>query len=1160
MKRKIIAHFSLAIVVLISFFSSLKADVDVNKHIIVLYDFSGSVLNQSVELKRANQYLLKCICEDSITEKDLTCANDFIVNKIKKYNFSEPLFQSGDICSFCSFGINSDGIATVTASVTTHAAFFENFSKELIKIHDSYPNPNDNSIKEFLKRNYPNAKTKKFNYTFSRYALPFACKVIPEFYPAHTIFAIVSDFKHGTDDANLADQLLIQRFFPTFLNATKHFEENFATTFKVLDLLTLNVGAINGIVIKVVEIQSALPATILLKSEEKPVLLKKGVDEYKLSKTKFRLQNLENFRVSERYILLNFPKAKQIKQYETQFVRGSLNQGEITVAELSIPRIEIPRSENIAKLKLKLVGKFNWENSPLSASIESNEISIPIQHSPSSKAGRIVLIVIAGLITIGLGTWGLAFRDPKVFFQIAKNYERLDDKDNTIVLDWSCREFRIPISLKNISDILNFNYPSPVVVVDTPIVPEEYQSLIDISLISENGDDLRKRDFGEEIILGRLAPKNEKSVYLVIDLAKFPEPENKTNPIKFKVSYKVNIKNDYVPQLEYEIVIRRSLGQFWLGIDPGTSSSCIAGGDQLNNIELVKFYDSFVIPSLVTIRSDYVPQNDLKKINHYSDGIACGKEAELLMRANLDRTFYSAKKLIGYNVSRKIKLNDIDFSISGQDVVKILSDYMIKQSREYFTSQRAGVQINKAAVAVPNNFTPLKIAKMVEAVKNAVGIEKVHHVYEAEAVALYYLSNYETFNKNRFETIPPGVRENILIFDFGGGTINISVIGLTRPIFREDKVKLDILARVGYAIGGETIDRIIAGIIWNKIGEIKNYFTPDPFASLDEVLKLEENIRNEWWRLSLNLKDLAEKTKVRISDRFRLSNDHFQKKYSEDISDKIIYDTKDVISYNYLNSQLQDIIDKMETKNIIIETDEIMNNDEILKVIKRLKEGIESVLNIYYETNLEPIHSVIFSGRSSFFPAVREKIKEKIEEKNKGQKPYYIEEMTEDEVKFAVAYGATYYAAEQENILLSKTKTLANYGYLIVNPIKRQADTFKNIIPIGTSFDENSDEAIGTDKNQEVKHNNKLVRFYQVNCEKSKAEDTINNKEKEKYNQVAEVRISSDFIESLTLRINLNDKFIGEIKDRKGSAPITANVEINDIKEDTDEKYSWLLG
>jgi len=1158
MKRVLLLFLIFTILLLNT--NAVLADQDyVNKHIVILYDFSGSVLDQRNEINRANQYLTQLICKDSLREESRVSENDFIANRLKAFKISEPLYRTGDVVTFLSFGINSDGIATVTAASTTHSVFIDNFARELIKNLGSYPNSEHANVEDFINQHSPKINTKKYNYTFSRYVSPLALKVIPEYYPQHTILIIVSDFRSGADDASLADQLLVRKFFPHYLAAIKRYEENFKTIFESSELLTLSIGTTRAIVIKAVKISPILAPKLACNFDQKPALAKKGTGEYRLPKTKFRLENMENFRVDERYVLLYLPKSKTSKLYPTVFTRGSLNEGEITVADLSIPRIDIPRSEPMALLKLKLEGGFNRDNAPLSASIESEGITIPIHHAPTTKWGRIFLIIFGCLAIGGFSTWGLAFRKPKIVSRVAKNFERLDDKEEDIIIPWASRICRIPISLKNNSDILNLRYPSPVISVNRPIIPEKYLDILDPSLVSENGDEFKSRNFGEEIVLEKLGPKSEKAVYLALDLTKLHEPKDKTEPITFKVNYKDDLKSDYV-EYEYHIIIRRSLGPFWLGIDPGTSASCIAGGDQLNNIELVKFYDTFVIPSLVCIRNDYKFPEGSFSITRYSEGIACGKEAELVMRANRERTFYSAKKLIGYSVSRNIQVNANEIAVTGQDVVKVLNDYLIKEANKFFKSQNKGVQINKAAVAVPNNFTPLKINKMVEAVKSSTGIEKVYHVYEAEAVTLYYLSNYDTFNENRSEKIPKGARENVTIFDFGGGTINVSIIGLTRPLFDSDKVKLEILARVGYAIGGETFDRIIAEIIWNKLGEAKEYL-PNPFASKDEIAKFSEEDNSMWWRLSLNLKNLAEQCKIKLSDQNRLTKEQYRQKYNEEISSKITFLPKQIISFDYLSKQRQDIFSKvLEENQLTLELADVLNNDDINNVLIRLQECVESAATIYFEKNLEPIHTAIFSGRSSFFPTVREIIREKILDKNKGQRPYYIDSMDENEVKIAVAYGTAYYAAEQQNIILSKLKTLANYGYLILNPTQQQADTFKNVIPINSVFDDESDKATGIDKKQEVKHNNKRIRFYQVNSEKAKAQDIINNREKVKYSQIAWVDISSDFIQQLKISINSKDKFKGFVDDGKGSVPITADVEINDILEDTDEKYTWLLG
>ena len=443
--------------------------------------------------------------------------------------------------------------------------------------------------------------------------------------------------------------------------------------------------------------------------------------------------------------------------------------------------------------------------------------------------------------------------------------------------------------------------------------------------------------------------------------------------------------------------------------------------------------------------------------------------------------------------------------------------------------------------------------------QNSTGIKKVYHVYEAEAVTLYYLSNYITFNEKRTNKILKGSRDNILVFDFGGGSINVSIIGLTRPLNQSDKTRLEILARVGYAIGGETIDRAIAKIIWDKLGEVTEYL-PNPFDEPGNVSKYNENEKEEWWLVSLNLKDISEQIKIKLSDKMRLNKDQYKRKYNEEINRKLSLNPRLVISYDNLSSSRQQVLSRvLEDNDIILELEEILNDHEINKVLLCLQDAVKSAINIYFENNYEHIHTVIFSGRSSFFPKVRENIKTEIEIKNKGKKPFYIESMTEDEVKSAVAYGTTYYAAEQENIVLSKSKTLANYGYLILNPEQHKADTFRNIIPINSIFNIKNNKAEGIDKNQSIKHNNRVIRFYQVNSEKEKSQRIINNREKVKYNQITEVELSSDIISHLKLQINSKDKFEGKIDDGKGIIPITANIEIKDILEDTDKGYSWLL-
>ncbi|MBD3342015.1 MAG: Hsp70 family protein [Candidatus Lokiarchaeota archaeon] len=1164
MKKNILPLVILFIVLLI--ISADYCHAQVNKHIIILYDFSGSVLRQSTSVRRANSYLTHILCQDTLRNSDLKNEADYLENFLPNYDLPQPLFEIGDKLTFFSFGINNNGIASVTPRCTTAEVFLKVFAEELLEKHGSYPSEIENSeLAEFLKKYYPTTRTKKFNYTFSHYALPLSMKLLPEICPEHTIYLIISDFSFGQDQSNINDQILIRQFFRPYLNAVKDFEANFNENYQLTTLLTLNIGEGDGITIKAVKVSTVNRPIVIARSDDNPKIVKTGVEEYKLSKMKFTFENLDNFRVKNRYLIVTFSEKNEIREYPTQFVKGSLAEGEVTIADLSFKKSTISTSEKNAILKLRLEGTLNKNSpflSPLSTVIESKEITIPVLHAPDSGITGIILTIFGVIIVGGIAIWGFVLRKPKLIPIIAKNFERLNDEENTIVIEWANRIFEVPISIKNKSDILNFNYPALEICIDNPIIPEEYLDKLDMIVITKNGDGgYKKRNFGEDIKLGKLGPNQERKVFLRLNLGKFPEPDALTKPIRVTASYKVGENKDDIPLNELNLVIRKGLGPFWLGIDPGTSASCIAGGDQLNNIELVKFHDKYVIPSLVSIRPNYKMTGEKKGLIEYTDGIACGEEAALLMRANRERTFYSAKKLIGYKFKRDIQINGSTISVTGQDVVKILSDYLIKEASRFFKNQRQGVQINKAVVAIPNNFTPLKIRKMVDAVRSSSAIEKVYHVYEAEAVTLYYLSNYVTFNEKRTDKIPAGVRENILVFDFGGGTINVSIIGLTRPISRSSNTEIEIMARVGYAIGGETFDRIIAEIIWKKLGEVVEYL-PNPFKPINEIKnELNETEFDDWWKIGLRIRELAEKTKIQLSDKNRLTNEQFIAKYGKDKSENLSFNTKSILPLDILSEDTKNIISRFDEQKFTVELEEVLQNEEIEIVLTRLEEAIESALQIYREEKFDSIHSLIFSGRSSFFPSVRSRIKQRIE-KIQGQKPFCVEDMDEEQLKLAVAFGAAYYAAENQNITLSKNKTLANYGYIVINPMKHSAHTFKNIIPINTPFDEENDKAEKIDNTkQNIEHNNKVIRFYQVNCEKSKAEEIINKEEKVKYNQIAEkVEINSNEIQRLKLSINSKDKFEGEIDDGMGAIEISADIEINDILEDNDENTTWLLG
>lgn len=137
-------------------------------------------------------------------------------------------------------------------------------------------------------------------------------------------------------------------------------------------------------------------------------------------------------------------------------------------------------------------------------------------------------------------------------------------------------------------------------------------------------------------------------------------------------------------------------------------------------------------------------------------------------------------------------------------------------AREIFTGlkkmawQSRGVDMDEAVVAIPVGFAPEKRRALRKAAKEA-GIEINSFVSEPTAAIF---KNYEQVRRWR----------NCVVFDWGGGTLDISVVEMNGENIKE-------IDAVGIQLGGDNLDRKIAEWVYNdhisKTGETL------PFHELD---------------------------------------------------------------------------------------------------------------------------------------------------------------------------------------------------------------------------------------------------------------------------------------------------------------------------------------
>ncbi len=295
-----------------------------------------------------------------------------------------------------------------------------------------------------------------------------------------------------------------------------------------------------------------------------------------------------------------------------------------------------------------------------------------------------------------------------------------------------------------------------------------------------------------------------------------------------------------------------------LGIDFGTTNSCISIWYNNKSIIVPDSDGTNIIPTVIEI-SD---QN--KKI--------IGKEAylrkDIFEKTNTDTNFkktflvYEIKKLLGKKYSelskQQIELIAYDIQSDQDDNIIIIDSntnklyypeeiavhlfMSFKARAEKYFSKQFGQDINltNSVISVPAYFNK----NQREIIKNSAGfagLSVIRLINEPTAAAICYGlgKNVSTDNYN--------LGLNIIVFDFGGGTLDVSLLNINDGVY-------EVLGSCGNNnLGGSDFDRKIMEYCINKFVE-SNKLDLDKF--LEEV---EENSLQK-------LKFLSEQAKIALTD------------------------------------------------------------------------------------------------------------------------------------------------------------------------------------------------------------------------------------------------------------------------------------------------------
>ena len=490
----------------------------------------------------------------------------------------------------------------------------------------------------------------------------------------------------------------------------------------------------------------------------------------------------------------------------------------------------------------------------------------------------------------------------------------------------------------------------------------------------------------------------------------------------------------------------------YFGLDYGTSNSSIAFYKNSNIIIAPNRIGERTTPSLVLFSEN-------------SKDIFIGED---VLGQNLEGTtlIYDVKRFVGlsYKQFKKRKfsehLNYIVINDEGKPKIKVkyngkeelytaeqISSFII-QKIVYNAKELIKTSITKAVIAVPVHYSENQIKGICESAKGA-GIEITRVIKEPTAAALAYgigndlifdnssINNdvYSSFISN-YEVAPnPNekfkVEENVMVFDLGGGTFDITLLKIRK--INEKELNFEIKATNGIPeFGGSDFDNKLVDYCVKKFCQKTN--------------KNEEFVKNNI-KAYRRLKVKCENTKklLSINNESIINMDNFD--YEEDIPIKITASQFEDICY--------DLFEKIEFK-----IKELFSDDE--SPIKK-----------------EEINSIILIGGGTRMPGIKKLLKKIFIDENKIKDSINPEE--------AVAIGAALEAAKiEENQKINFTLqdiipyrlgiSVANQNINEINKGEKMCVLIKKFSKIPCKSEEKTFEVNLSEENPDI-----IVNIYEGN-------------------------------------------------------------------------------
>lgn len=268
-----------------------------------------------------------------------------------------------------------------------------------------------------------------------------------------------------------------------------------------------------------------------------------------------------------------------------------------------------------------------------------------------------------------------------------------------------------------------------------------------------------------------------------------------------------------------------------VGIDLGTTNSVIAAIEGGQPVVITNSDGIRTTPSIVA----YTKKQE----------VLVGQVAKRQSVVNSENTFFSVKRFIGSkadeiseedkdlpyavikdnNGNIKIKCSALNKDFSPEEISAQVIRKLIKDAKEYL-----GQDVTKAVITVPAYFNDAQRQATVDAGKIA-GIEVLRIINEPTAASLAY-----GLDKKQ--------NENVLVFDLGGGTFDVSILEVGDGIF-------EVLSTAGDTnLGGNDFDNALVDWLVNEFQAKEGIDLRKDIQALQRLTEAAENAKK-----ILSLKD-----------------------------------------------------------------------------------------------------------------------------------------------------------------------------------------------------------------------------------------------------------------------------------------------------------------